>query len=67
MNLFQMAAAKIAEIKNPLVIGGGSLGGIEVAEMIPQEGVKLILQAVVAVATLIKFFKQRRDAKKQQQ
>jgi hypothetical protein len=59
--------AKILAVKNPFVIGTTSLGSIEVAEIIPQEGLKLILQAVIAVATLVKFFKERKKQKENDQ
>jgi NADH dehydrogenase FAD-containing subunit len=52
--------AKIAAVNNPLVIGGGGVAGIEVAEAIPHEAIKLVCQVVIAVATLVKFFKDRK-------
>lgn len=64
MNVVQTLAHKFAQIKNPFIIGGGSTVGVEVAEVIPQEAIKLTLQVVIAVATLVKFFKERRQAKK---
>ena len=54
---------KIKGINNPFVIGTGSFTGVEVADLIPQEGLKLVCQVVIAVATLIKFFKERKKAK----
>lgn len=55
--------AKLASINNPLVIGGGSVGAIETTEFIPHEAIKLTFQVVIAVATLIKFFKDRKEKK----
>lgn len=59
--------AKLATINNPLVIGGGGVAGIETAELIPQEAIKLTCQVIIAVAALIKFFKDRKNAKKNEQ
>jgi len=52
--------SKILAIKNPLIIGSTSMAGVEVADAIPQEALKLVCQIVIAVATLVKFFKDRK-------
>jgi hypothetical protein len=56
-----MIISKILAIKNPFVIGSVSAGGVELAEAIPHEALKLVLQVVIAVATLVKFFKERKN------
>jgi len=55
-----MIISKILAIKNPFIIGSVSAGGVELAEAIPHEALKLVLQVVIAVATLVKFFKERK-------
>ena len=47
-------------LSNPLVIGTAGTAGVEVAETIPNEAIKLVCQVVIAVAALVRFFKDRK-------
>jgi hypothetical protein len=53
-------------MNNPLVIGTAGTAGVEVAEAIPHEAFKLVCQVVIAVAALVKFFKDRKKDKQTQ-
>jgi hypothetical protein len=54
---------KILSLNNPLVIGTAGTAGVEVAEVIPNEAIKLVCQVVIAVAALVRFFKDRKKDK----
>ena len=53
----------IGAINNPLVIGTAGTAGVEIAEAIPNEALKLVCQVVIAVAALVRFFKDRKKDK----